>query len=168
MGTCRLDETLNHTNMGGEGDECGQNRIIQTQAAAGTNLEPATSQRVSVMGSKIDQKSRGFPISLPFPPDPRQALRRIHAHLVAPRLSGEEYAAIVKAMGYGSIYDFAADYNLPKESVEDWRNVGMSYECAQLLRGIAELKMNIRDTVVEFDSYTHVGLEEFFKDRKII
>ncbi len=120
------------------------------------------------MGTKLEQKGLGFPISLPFPPDPRQALRRIHAHLVAPRLSGEEFAAIVDAMGYDSIYEFAEDYNLPKESIEDWRNLGMSYECAQLLRGIAELKTNIRDTVVEFDSYTHVGLEEFFKDRKIL
>lgn len=120
------------------------------------------------MGKSIDQRGRGFPISLPFPPDPRQALRRIHAHLVAPRLSGDEFAAIVEAMGYDSIYDFASDYDLPKESVEDWRSVGMSYESAQLLRGLAKMKMNIRDTIIEFDSYTHVGLEDFFKDRNVI
>ena len=71
-------------------------------------------------------------------------------------------------MGYDSIYDFASDYDLPKESVEDWRSVGMSYESAQLLRGLAKMKMNIRDTIIEFDSYTHVGLEDFFKDRNVI
>ena len=120
------------------------------------------------MGNDINKRGGTSPVPFPFPADPRHALRRIHAHLVAPRLSGEDFGLIIKAMGYDSIYDFAAEFDLPVQSVEDWRSAGMTFESAQLLRGLAKLKMDTNDAVLEFDSYTHVGLEDFFKERNLI
>ncbi|MFI5014133.1 MAG: hypothetical protein ACHQAY_17490 [Hyphomicrobiales bacterium] len=101
------------------------------------------------------------------PSDFRLVMERFRSHLLMPRMSPEEFRSTVDTLGFPSTADFAERIGLPERTVESWAKFGMSRDAAQILLALLNYKARLEAAIADFDSYTNVGLADFFEDHQL-
>ncbi|GGH16306.1 hypothetical protein GCM10007036_16910 [Alsobacter metallidurans] len=101
------------------------------------------------------------------PSDVPLILERIRSHLVMPRMTPEEFRAVVTQLGFSSTRGFAERIGLPHRTVESWDKFGMSRDAAQLLLALLAYKDRVEGAIRDIDSYTNIGLADFFENYDI-
>lgn len=104
----------------------------------------------------------------PHPADIRLLAQRLHDHALEPRSTPEETRALVADLGYQSIDAFCAAAGLPAHLAARWERFGISGEMRQVILLIAEQRRAMREAVREFEAMTHVGLDDFMRERGFI
>ncbi len=104
----------------------------------------------------------------PHPADIRLLAQRLHDHALEPRSTPEETRALVADLGYQSIDAFCAAAGLPAHLADRWERFGISGEMRQVILLIAEQRRAMREAVREFEAMTHVGLDDFMRERGFI
>ncbi|WP_378941426.1 hypothetical protein [Mesorhizobium sp. ANAO-SY3R2] len=102
------------------------------------------------------------------PSDFRLLVQRIHDHAVEERMSPEAAKAFVAELGYDSLEAFCIDIGLPAHIAERWGRFGVSGEMRQVFTLLAAQRRKMAEAIAEFESMTHVGVEDFLRDRGLI
>lgn len=102
------------------------------------------------------------------PSDIRLVAQRLHDHAFEPRLSAEDTRYLVTELGYENLETFCADLGLPAHIAERWSRFGVSHEMKQVITLLATQRRRTADAVAEFEGMTHVGVEDFLRDRGVI
>ncbi|MCR4269165.1 hypothetical protein [Nitratireductor sp. ZSWI3] len=104
----------------------------------------------------------------PHPNDIRLLAQRFHDHALEPRSTPEETRALVADLGYGSIDAFCAAAGLPAHLADRWTRFGISGEMRQVLLLIAAQRRAMIEAVQAFEAMTHVGLDDFMRERGLL
>lgn len=102
------------------------------------------------------------------PSDVKLLFQRIHDHAVEERMSPEAAKAFVAELGYASLEAFCTDIGLPAHIAERWGRFGVSGEMRQVFTLLAAQRRKMAEAIAEFESMTHVGVEDFLRDRGLI
>jgi hypothetical protein len=102
------------------------------------------------------------------PSDIRLVAQRLHDHAFEPRLSVEETRELVTELGYESLEKFCVDLGLSSHIAERWSRFGVSHEMKQVFTLLAAQRKRVAEAVAEFENMTHVGVEEFLRERGVI
>jgi len=102
------------------------------------------------------------------PSDIKLVAQRLHDHAFEPRTSAEETRQLVAELGYSSLDAFCADIGLPAHIAERWGRFGVSGEMRQVLVLLAGQRKRVAEAVEEFEAMTHVGVEDFLRERGLI
>jgi hypothetical protein len=102
------------------------------------------------------------------PADIKLVARRLHDHAFEPRMSAEETKQLVVSLGYDNLEAFCADIGLPMHIAERWGRFGVSGEMKQVFTLLAAQRKRVAEAVAEFESMTHVGVEDFLRERGLI
>jgi hypothetical protein len=102
------------------------------------------------------------------PSDIRLVAQRLHDHAFEPRLSAQETRDIVTELGYENLDAFCADLGLPSHIAERWARFGVSHEMKQVIMLVAAQRRRTAEAVAEFEDMTHVGVEDFLRERGVI
>ncbi|WP_048645845.1 hypothetical protein [Nitratireductor soli] len=106
--------------------------------------------------------------SAPQPSDIRLLAQRFQDHALEPRSTPQETQALVADLGYGSIEAFCTAADLPAHLADRWARFGISGEMRQVLLLIAAQRRLMIDAVKEFEAMTHVGLDDFMRERGLL
>ncbi|TPJ57939.1 hypothetical protein [Mesorhizobium sp. B2-6-1] len=102
------------------------------------------------------------------PSDIKLVAQRLHDHAFEPRMSGDETKQLVASLGYESLDAFCADSGLPAHIAERWGRFGVSGEMKQVFMLLAAQRRRVAEAIAEFESMTHVGVEDFLRERGLI
>lgn len=102
------------------------------------------------------------------PSDVRLIAQRLHDHALEERMSSEAAKAFVAELGYGSLEAFCADIGLPAHIAERWGRFGVSGEMRQVFTLLAEQRRKMAEAIAEFEAMTHVGIEDFLRERGLL
>lgn len=102
------------------------------------------------------------------PADIRLVAQRLQDHAIEKRTPPEEVAALVKSMGFADIADMCAAIGLPSHVALRWSRFGISAEMSLVLGFLAKQRQGLAKAATDFDSWNHVGLEDFMHDRGLI
>ncbi|MEK1887043.1 MAG: hypothetical protein AAAB35_05555 [Phyllobacterium sp.] len=102
------------------------------------------------------------------PADLRLVAQRLHDHALEERMSGEELRATLDKLGYRTIAEFCADLDMPVHVAERWERFGVSAEMKQVFALLINQRKRFAEAVKEFESITHVGLEDFLRSRGVL
>ncbi|AMS44842.1 hypothetical protein N7E70_028390 (plasmid) [Aminobacter sp. NyZ550] len=102
------------------------------------------------------------------PSDVRLIAQRLHDHAVEERMSPEAARAFVTELGYGSLEAFCADIGLPGHIAERWGRFGVSGEMRQVFTLLAAQRRKMAEAIAEFEAMTHVGIEDFLRERGLL
>lgn len=121
----------------------------------------------------MQEKSEPFPSVVTkvlgmVPSDVRLIAQRFHDHALEPRLSPEETAALVAELGYDSIGLFCIAAGLPEHLAVRWSRFGISGEMHRVLRLMAAQRRAVAEAIEEFESMTHVGIDDYMRDRGLV
>ncbi|WP_367714409.1 hypothetical protein AB2N04_00460 (plasmid) [Nitratireductor sp. GISD-1A_MAKvit] len=104
----------------------------------------------------------------PQPNDIRLLAQRLHDHALEPRSTPEETQALVADLGYKNIAAFCEAAGLPGHLADRWERFGISGEMRQVLLLLAAQRRAMVEAVREFEATTHVGLDDFMRERGLI
>ena len=104
----------------------------------------------------------------PQPSDIRLLAQRLQDHALEPRSTPEETRSLVTDLGYEGIEAFCAAAGLPPHLADRWTRFGISGEMRQVLLLIAEQRRAMIEAVKEFEATTHVGLDDFMRERGLL
>lgn len=102
------------------------------------------------------------------PADIKLVAQRLHDHAFEPRMSGEEIRDLIVSLGYQSLDSFCADIGLPDHIAKRWSRFGISGEMKQVILLLATQRQRVAEAVAEFEAMTHVGVDEFMRERGLI
>ena len=102
------------------------------------------------------------------PSDIKLVAQRLHDHAFEPRMSAEETRLLVVSLDYDSLDAFCADIGLPAHIAERWSRFGVSGEMKQVFTLLAAQRKRVAEAIAEFESMTHVGVEDFLRERGLI
>lgn len=102
------------------------------------------------------------------PSDIRLFAERLRDHALVPRMSPEETRAFVAELGYDSVEAFCSAIGLPAHIARRWDRFGVSSEMKQVFALLADQRKRMADAVDEFESMTHVGIDDFLRERGVI
>ncbi|ESY84593.1 hypothetical protein NKI51_30670 [Mesorhizobium australicum] len=102
------------------------------------------------------------------PSDIKLVAQRLHDHAFEPRMSAEETRRLVVGLGYDSLDAFCNDIGLPAHIAERWNRFGVSGEMKQVFTLLAGQRRRVAEAIAEFESMTHVGVEDFLRERGLI
>ena len=102
------------------------------------------------------------------PSDIRLFAERLRDHALYERMSGEETRAFVADLGYDSIEAFCSAIGLPAHIARRWERFGVSSEMKQVFALLIEQRRQLADAVSEFEAMTHVGIDDFMRERGLI
>ena len=102
------------------------------------------------------------------PADIKLVAQRLHDHAFEPRLSADDTKEFIAGLGYENIEAFCADIGLPAHIAERWSRFGVSGEMRQVFTLLASQRRKMAQAIDEFESMTHVGIDDFLRDRGLI
>jgi hypothetical protein len=102
------------------------------------------------------------------PADIRLMAQRLHDHAFEQRLSPEATKEFVRQLGYESLDAFCADIGLPQHIAERWSRFGVSGEMRQVFSLVVAQRRRMADAIAEFEAMTHVGIDDFLRERDLI
>ena len=102
------------------------------------------------------------------PADIRLVAQRLHDHAFEQRLSPEATTEFVRQLGYDNLEAFCADIGLPAHIAERWGRFGVSGEMRQVFSLLVAQRRRLADAVEEFEAMTHVGIDDFLRERGLI
>lgn len=102
------------------------------------------------------------------PSDIRLVAERIRDHALETRLSPEETRAFVASLGYANLDSFCAAIGLPAHIARRWERFGVSSEMKQVFALLADQRRRMVDAVEDFESMTHVGIDDFLRERGLM
>lgn len=102
------------------------------------------------------------------PADIRLMAQRLHDHAFEQRLSPEATAEFVRQLGYDGLDAFCADIGLPPHIAERWGRFGVSGEMKQVFSLLVAQRRRMADAIEEFEAMTHVGIDDFLRERGLI
>jgi hypothetical protein len=102
------------------------------------------------------------------PSDIRLVAERIRDHALDKRLSPEETRAIVANLGYENLDTFCAAIGLPSHIARRWDRFGVSSEMKQVFELLVDQRRRMAAAVDEFESMTHVGIDDFLRERGLM
>jgi hypothetical protein len=102
------------------------------------------------------------------PADIRLMAQRLHDHAFEERLSPEATREFVRQLGYESLDAFCADIGLPQHIAERWGRFGVSAEMRQVFSLLVAQRRRMADAIAEFEEMTHVGIDDFLRERGLI
>jgi hypothetical protein len=102
------------------------------------------------------------------PSDIKLVAQRLHDHAFEPRLSAEDTRDLVTELGYEDLDAFCAGLGLPSHIAERWARFGVSHEMKQVIKLLAAQRRRTAEAVAEFEGMTHVGVEDFLRERGVI
>ncbi len=102
------------------------------------------------------------------PADIRLMAQRLHDHAFEQRLSPEATKEFVRQLGYESLDAFCADIGLPAHIAERWGRFGVSGEMRQVFSLLVAQRRRMADAIAEFEAMTHVGIDDFLRERGLI
>ena len=102
------------------------------------------------------------------PSDIKLVAQRLHDHAFEPRLSADDTKELVTELGYLDLDSFCADLGLPSHIAERWERFGVSHEMKQVITLLAVQRRRVAEAVAEFEDMTHVGVEDFLRERGVI
>ena len=102
------------------------------------------------------------------PSDIRLVAERIRDHALETRLSPEETRAVVANLGYENLDAFCAAIGLPAHIARRWDRFGVSSEMKQVFELLVDQRRRMADAVNEFESMTHVGIDDFLRERGLM
>ena len=102
------------------------------------------------------------------PADIRIAAERLRDHALETRMTPEETRAFVAGLGYGSLEAFCAAIGLPAHIARRWDRFGVSSEMKQVFELLLTQRRRMAEAVDEFESMTHVGVDDFLRERGLI
>jgi len=94
--------------------------------------------------------------------------RRVYDHVVERRMSPEETQSLVAECGYGSVEDFCAEIGMPEHIARRWSRFGISGEMRLVLLHMRDRQRRMEGAVKDFESMTHVGVDDFLKERGVL
>ncbi len=102
------------------------------------------------------------------PSDIRFMAQRLHDHAFEERMSAATMRALVRELGHADIAAFCAAVGLPPHIAERWDRFGLSSEMQQVLAFMVAERRRLAEAVGEFESATHVGIDDFLRERDLI
>ena len=102
------------------------------------------------------------------PADIRLMAQRLHDHAFEARMSGPETRTFVAELGYESLESFCADIGLPPHLAERGDRVGVSGEIRPVFALLAAQRKRMAEAIEEFEAMTHVGIDDFLRERGLI
>lgn len=102
------------------------------------------------------------------PADIRLVAQRLHDHAFEARMSAPETRAFIAELGYESLEAFCADIGLPTHIAERWGRFGVSGEMRQVFTLLASQRKRMAEAIEEFEEMTHVGVDDFLRERGLI
>lgn len=102
------------------------------------------------------------------PSDIRLVAQRLHDHAFEPRMSAAETRAFVGELGYESLHAFCEAIGLPPHIADRWDRFGVSGEMKQVFALLADQRSRLAAAIEEFESSTHVGIDDFLRERGLI
>lgn len=102
------------------------------------------------------------------PADIRLMAQRLHDHAFEQRMSAEDTKVFVRELGYESLEAFCADIGLPAHIAERWGRFGVSGEMRQVFTLLASQRQRMAEAIAEFEEMTHVGIDDFLRERGLI
>ena len=102
------------------------------------------------------------------PADIRIAAERLRDHALETRMSPAETRAFVAGFGYDSLDSFCAAIGLPAHIARRWDRFGVSSEMRQVFSLLIAQRRRMAEAVEEFESMTHVGVDDFLRERGLI
>lgn len=102
------------------------------------------------------------------PSDIKLVAQRLHDHAFEPRMSAGATRAFVRELGYESLHAFCEAVGLPPHVADRWDRFGVSGEMKQIFTLLAAQRRRLAEAVEEFESMTHVGIDEFLRERGLI
>jgi len=102
------------------------------------------------------------------PSDMRLFAERLRDHVLETRMSPEETRAFVAKFGYDSLDAFCSAIGLPPHIARRWDRFGVSFEMKQVFALLLDQRRRVAEAVAEFESMTHVGIDEFIRERGLI
>ena len=102
------------------------------------------------------------------PTDVRLLAQRFRDHALEPRCSAAETRELVAGLGYESIEAFCAAAGLPAHLADRWARFGISGEMRQVLLMMASQRRAVVAAVEDFEASTHVGLDDFMRERGVL
>lgn len=102
------------------------------------------------------------------PSDVRLVAQRLRDHALEPRLSAGETRALVRELGYDSLSAFCDALGLPAHIAERWDRFGVSGEMKQVFGLLAAHRARLATAIEEFEAATHVGIDDFLRERNLL
>ena len=102
------------------------------------------------------------------PADIRLMAQRLHDHAFEQRMSPADTKPFVRELGYESLEAFCADIGLPAHIAERWGRFGVSGEMRQVFTLLASQRQRMAEAIAEFEEMTHVGIDDFLRERGLI
>lgn len=102
------------------------------------------------------------------PTDVKLVAERLHDHAFERRIRPAEARAIARDLGFDDLAALCTHMGLSARIAERWSRFGISGEMGQVLSFMAAERRRLRVATDEFEAMTHVGLDEFLKDRGLI
>lgn len=102
------------------------------------------------------------------PADIRLMAQRLHDHAFEERMSPEDTKAFVRGLGYDSLEAFCTEIGLPAHIAERWSRFGVSGEMRQVFTLLASQRRRMVEAIEEFEEMTHVGVDDFLRERGLI
>lgn len=102
------------------------------------------------------------------PSDIRFMAQRLHDHAFEERMSAATMRALVRELGHADIAAFCAAVGLPRHVAERWDRFGLSAEMQQVLAFMVAERRRLAAAVEDFESATHVGIDDFLRERDLI
>lgn len=102
------------------------------------------------------------------PLDIRFVAQRLHDHAFEPRLPAEATRAFVRELGYEDLHAFCAAIGLPPHIADRWDRFGLSGEMRQVLVHMTDERKRLAQAIEEFESITHVGIDDFLRERGLL
>ncbi len=102
------------------------------------------------------------------PGDIRLMARRLHDHAFEQRLTPEATREFIRDLGYRDLHGFCADIGLPPHIAERWERFGVSAEMKQVFALLVGQRRKMAQAIAEFEEMTHVGIDDFLRERGLI
>lgn len=102
------------------------------------------------------------------PSDIRLVAQRLHDHAFEPRMSAEQTRAFVRELGYESLHAFCEALGLPPHIAERWDRFGVSGEMKQMFALLADQRSRLAAAIEQFEASTHVGIDDFLRERGLL
>ena len=102
------------------------------------------------------------------PSDIALITRRVYDHVIEKRTSPEETRMLISECGYGSIEEFCSAVGLPAHIAQRWCRLGISGEMRLVLMHMRDRQRLVKEAVDDFESMTHVGVDDFLQERGVL
>ena len=102
------------------------------------------------------------------PADIKLMTQRLRDHVFEPRMSAAETRALVRELGHQDIHALCSAAGLSPHIAERWDRFGISGEMQKILLFMLGEKQRVTEAIQEFEQITHVGIDEFLRERKLL